>query len=112
MSRVTKAFLWVEKHPEFAIQGILATVLIATGLYLSGPWYVGGSTTAVGVVMDNAVARAGLGLAYVTSGLISWYGVAKNSTRIRYIGSFAVFLAFSFMMLLRLLAFGLTPVFW
>lgn len=94
------------------VQGILSTVLVVTGLYIMGPWYVGGATTAVGVIFDSATARFVIGLVYALSGIANLFGVAKNFAEWRYWGTLAVFLSFTFMALLRLFTFGLTPIFW
>jgi hypothetical protein len=112
MSRVEKSLVWIEAHPDLTVQVILSTVLIVTGLYIGGPWYVGGVTTAVGVVLDSDSVRFGLGIAYMFSGLTNVIGVAKNSGKWRYWGTLAVFLSYMFMMLLRLFTFGWTPIFW
>lgn len=112
MSRVLKIADWIETHPDLMVQGILSTVLVITGLYIAGPWYVGGPTTAVGVGLEGDLARIITGLFYLVSGATNLIGIAKSSVKWRYSGTLAVFLSYVFMGLLRLLTFGWTPIFW
>src|SRR6478736_4745771 len=112
MSRVEKSLVWIEAHPDLTVQVILSTVLIVTGLYIGGPWYVGGVTTAVGVSLDSDIPRLIASVFYLGSGLTNVLGVAKGSGKWRYWGTLAVFLSYMFMMLLRLFTFGFTPIFW
>jgi hypothetical protein len=112
MSRVLKIADWIEAHPDLMVQGILSTVLVITGLYIAGPWYVGGPTTAVGVGLESEIVRIITGLFYLVSGTTNLIGIAKSSVKWRYWGTLAVFLSYVFMALLRLFTFGFTPIFW
>jgi len=102
----------MEEHPEYLIQVFLAVTLTATGLYIAGPWYVGGGTTAVGVLSDSLIGHTVIGLGYAAAGGVALYGVAKNSITARYWGTMALFGSFFFMTLLRLLTIGFTPIIW
>lgn len=104
--------VWIDNNPQLMVQVILSMVLIATGLYISGPWYVGGPTTAVGVALELDITRIFTGAFYLSSGTVNLIGVAKNSARLRYWGTLFVFLSYMFMCLLRLFTFGFTPIFW
>lgn len=112
MSRVDKALVWIDENPHLMVQVILSTILIVTGAYIAGPWYVGGPTTAVGVALEMDITRVFTALCYLGSGLVNVIGVAKNSGKWRYWGTLFVFLSYTFMALLRLFTFGFTPIFW
>jgi hypothetical protein len=112
MSRLSKTLTWMEAHPEYLIQGFLAVALLITGVYIAGPWYVGGSTTAIGVLSDSSIGHIVIGTSYMTTGAVGLYGVVRNSARGRYWGTMLMFGAFFFMVLLRLLTIGFTPIIW
>lgn len=102
----------MDGNPDLVIQVILATVLVITGTYVAGPWYIGGTTTAVGVTLDSNIARIAAGSFYLFSGSANLFGITKDSEKWRYWGTLATFLSFTFMTLLRLFTFGLTPIVW
>jgi hypothetical protein len=102
----------MEEHPEYLIEVFLAVTLTVTGIYLAGPWYVGGSTTAVGVLSDSLIGHTAIGLGYTAAGAVAIYGVAKNSVKARYWGTMALFGSYFFMTLLRLLTIGFAPIIW
>jgi hypothetical protein len=112
MSRLSKTLTWLEEKPEYLIQIFLALALLATGVYIAGPWYVGGSTTAIGVLSDSFIGHTVIGIGYAISGVVGLFGVIFNSVRGRYWGTMLMFTAFIFMVLLRLFAIGLTPIIW
>lgn len=103
----------MEKVPTgVAIQIILAISLILLGLYVSGPWYQGGPTTAIGVSLDSQITRFFTGGGYLASGVISLYGVRRHAKKWRRWGTFSMFLSYMFMTMLRLFTFGPFPVHW
>lgn len=95
----------------YTIGAILAVGLFLFGLYFIGPWYVGGPTTAIGAVFDNAISRLVLGIAYlVPSSMVLW-GTKKGYSFRRW-GTFGVALCYLFITILRLLTFGFVPAIW
>lgn len=110
MTRMSKFLKMMSTDAPFVI--VLALTLIISGIYISGPWYVGGSTTAVGVSLDAGITRVVTGSAYLAAGAIGLIGVVTGDLRAKYYGTLAVFLSYSFMTILRLLTFGWTPMFW
>lgn len=94
------------------IQVFLAVALLITGVYIAGPWYVGGNLTAIGVLSDSAIGHTVIGTGYTVAGGIGLYGVTRNSVKGRYWGTMLMFGAFVFMAILRLLTIGLTPIIW
>lgn len=111
MSRFTRTVQWAENYPHLVVQVALSVCLIITGLYIVGPWYVGGVAT-VFVYFDSDLIRLAAGFLYFGSGTANLFGVAKHSVEWRYWGTLAVFLSFVAMTLLRLLTFGFTPITW
>jgi len=112
MSRLSKTLTWMEAHPEYLIQWFLAIPLLIAGMYIAGPWYVGGSTTALGVLSDSSIGHTVIGTGYFVAGGVGLYGVISNSSTGRYFGTMAMFGAFIFMALLRILTIGFTPILW
>lgn len=113
MSRLlSRTLTWMEKKPEYLIQILLAVALLITGVYIAGPWYVGGSLTAIGALSDSAIGHTVIGTGYAAAGAVDLYGVTRNSAKGRYLGTMLMFGAFVFMTLLRLLTFGFTPIIW
>lgn len=110
MTRMSKFLKMMGTDAPFVI--VLALTLIITGIYIGGPWYIGGTTTAVGVSLDAGITRVVTGSAYLAAGTLGLIGVATGNLRSKYYGTLAVFLSYSFMTILRLLTFGWTPVFW
>jgi len=95
-----------------AILLMLAVALLLTGIYAIGPWYVGGPTTAMGVVLEADLVRALPASFYIISGAFAMFGVLRKQPRWRYRGAFLCTLSYTFLVILRLLTFGPFPIIW
>lgn len=112
MSRLQNFLLKSKESPLLIIQIMLAVVLLVVGTYVIGPWYVGGPTTAMGVILESTMVRVSVATFYLFSGVITLTGIGTHRPRWRYWGTFCITLSYTFMALLRLFTFGLTPIMW
>ena len=110
MSRLASIVKFIGVKPELVIEMILAIALGLFALYLGGPWYVGGPTTAIGSTIENEIVRVCTSLFYLTPSIITIAGIRRP--KLRTWGVFGLFLGYLFSTILRLLTFGVTPVFW
>lgn len=94
----------------------MAVALTVIGIYIVGPWYEGGSQTTIGVVFHDHLTRAFPSIFYTVSGGYTLAGLFSRRFNRKfkgvYVGTFLMVLAYSYMLFLRLLTFGLTPIIW
>lgn len=110
MSRLANIKRYVEGRPELIIEIILAITLGLFSLYLGGPWYEGGPTTAIGTTIESEVVRFFTAAFYFIPAATTLLGLRHD--RVRGWGVFGLFLAYLFSTILRVLTFGITPLFW
>ena len=110
MSRLTRMLRYIEFRPEIVIEVTLAIILLIFAIYLGGPWYVGGPTTAIGSAIEADTVRLLTAAIYIVPGAATLLGL--KSDRIRVYGTFGLFLAYLFSTILRVLTVGFTPLLW
>lgn len=110
MSRLSNLPRYIGGKPELIIEVILASVLLIFALYVGGPWYVGGPTTAIGTAIEREVVRFFTAVVYAVPALVTFFGI--KSPKMRGWGVFGMFLAYLFSTILRLLTFGPFPMIW
>ena len=110
MSRLASITRYVGGKPELIIEIILAITLGLFALYIGGPWYIGGPTTAIGSTIESEVVRFCTAAFYFIPSAITLLGLRKPRWRVW--GVFGLFLGYLFSTILRVLTFGFTPVFW
>jgi len=99
------------KDPIYLIAVIIAVGLLIFGIYVIGPWYVGGGATAVGSVFDTEISRFILGLGYITPPVMTFIG-AKKRGRWATMGIFGSSAACIFIAVLRIVTIGWIPFVW
>lgn len=112
MSKISNAMVKIYKHPLVTIEVIIALGLLVSGLYAVGPWYVTNATTPIGKTIDSAIVRMCIGGFYTVSATASLWGSFGRSDEDWSFGLFLMFLSYSFMTILRVLAIGFTPLTW
>jgi hypothetical protein len=111
MKSIRETFQGARRDPVYTIGVILAVGLIMFAIYFIGPWYVGGPTTAIGLVFDNPITRAVLGVIYLVPSIAVLVG-AKGGRKYRRFGTFGMSLCFLFITMLRLVTIGFVPAIW
>ena len=101
---------YIEFRPEIVIEVCLAIILIIFAVYLGGPWYVGGPTTAIGSAIEAGTVRILTAAIYIVPGAVTLFGVKNDKVRVY--GAFGLFLAYLFSTILRVLTVGFTPLLW
>jgi hypothetical protein len=112
MYRLIKKFVKDPNALAHATLLIVAVTLLVVGLYVVGPWYVGGPTTSMGQFLEEDLIRAVPAVLYIVSGGIGAAGVFLRKPRWRYSGSFLCCVSYAFLLGLRLFTFGFTPIIW
>ena len=112
MSRLTKMLRFIGGRPELIIEIILAVVLLVFALYLGGPWYVGGPTTAIGNAIEADTVRVLTAIIYIIPSSLTLGGVFKQNDKLRTYATFGLFMAYLFSVILRILTVGFTPLLW
>ena len=110
MSRLSQLARYIGNRPEVVIEIILAIALGLFALYIGGPWYAGGPTSAIGATIEHDSVRLITAVFYGIPALTTLFGVKRH--KVRMWGVFGLFLGYLFSVILRLLTFGLAPAFW
>jgi hypothetical protein len=103
---------FIKGRPELVIEIILAIVLLFFAIYLGGPWYIGGHSTAIGNTIEADSVRVLTAIIYFIPAIITLAGVGKDSIKLRVYGTFGLFLAYLFSVILRWLTVGFAPFLW
>jgi len=110
MSRLSRIMGYIENQPLLVIEIILALCLGVFAIYLGGPWYVGGPTTAIGTAIEAQTVRIFTAIIYFVPCMTFLLG--RRNDKVKQWALFGMFLAYTFSAILRLLTFGITPLIW
>lgn len=110
MGKIKTLLTALAGNPIYSIGVVLATALLIFGVYSVGPWYTGGTTTALGAVFDTQNVRSIVSMFYIVPSAGVLWGIKHR--RHRAWSTFGTSLSYFFLATLRLVTIGPVPMIW